>query len=127
MARVLVVDDEAQLALAVQIRLEAAGHQVTLAANGQDALQQSAAQRPDIILLDVMMPIMDGYSCLRELNRRDGKQRPPVIMLTARDQMQDLFRLEGMSDYVVKPFDHQDLLLRISRLLAHRSDRADAS
>jgi len=114
------VDDEEQLALAIKIRLQAKGYQVLTAANGRQALELMTQQPPDLIILDILMPIMDGYSCLRELNRRFGRGRVPVVVLTARDRMKDLFELEGIDDYIVKPFDHEDLLLRIERVFKRR-------
>lgn len=117
---ILVVDDEEQLALAIKIRLQAKGYQVLTAANGRQALELITQQPPDLIILDILMPIMDGYSCLRELNRRFGRGRIPVVVLTARDRMKDLFELEGIDDYIVKPFDHEDLLLRLERVFKRR-------
>ena len=122
--QILVVDDDEQLTLGVKIRLEASGYQVVTAFNGRQALEQVGQQIPDLILLDVMMPLMDGYSCLRELNRRFGRSRIPVIIFTARDHMKDLFELEGIEDYVVKPFEHDDLLMRIDRALKRRASNA---
>ena len=118
--KILVVDDEEQLALAVKIRLQSKGYQVVTASDGQQALELAAQERPDLILLDVLMPVMDGYSCLREINTRFGRGKIPVIILTARDRMKDLFELEGVEDYVIKPFDHEDLLTRIERALKSR-------
>ena len=113
--KILIADDEQQLALAVKIRLQSRGYQVITASDGQQALEMAQAERPDLIILDVLMPVMDGYSCLRELNTRFGRGEIPVIILTARDRMKDLFELEGIVDYVIKPFDHEDLLVRIER------------
>lgn len=119
--KILVVDDEQQLALAVKIRLQSHGYQVVTANNGQTALEMAEKERPDLVILDVLMPVMDGYSTLREFNTRFGRGKLPVIMLTARDRMKDLFELEGVEDYVIKPFDHEDLLVRIERILKRRS------
>jgi len=119
--KILVVDDEKQLALAVTIRLQSRGYQVCLAHDGREALALAERERPALILLDVLMPVMDGYSCLRELNARFGRGAIPVIVLTARDRMKDLFELEGVEDYVIKPFDHEDLLLRVERALKRRA------
>ena len=124
--KILVVDDEQQLALAVKIRLQSRGYQVVTAHDGQQALELAAKDQPDLILLDVLMPVMDGYSCLRELNTRFGRGKIPIIILTARDRMKDLFELEGIEDYVVKPFDHEDLLVRIDRALKRRQAKAAA-
>ena len=120
--RILVVDDEQQLALAVKIRLQSRGYQVVTANDGQEALERIGQERPDLVLLDVLMPVMDGYSCLREINTRFGRGKIPVIILTARDRMKDLFELEGIEDYVIKPFDHEDLLVRIDRALKRRAE-----
>ncbi|PIQ83485.1 MAG: two-component system response regulator [Candidatus Omnitrophica bacterium CG11_big_fil_rev_8_21_14_0_20_63_9] len=119
--KILVVDDEQQLALAVKIRLQSRGYQVVTAHDGQQALELAAKDQPDLILLDVLMPVMDGYSCLRELNTRFGRGKIPIIILTARDRMKDLFELEGIEDYVIKPFDHDDLLVRIDRAFKRRA------
>ncbi len=118
---ILLVDDEEQLALAVKIRLQAKGYHVQTATDGQQALQQMEAQRPDLILLDIRMPVMDGFTCIREINSRYGRGAIPIIILTARDRMKDLFDVEGIEDYIVKPFDHGDLLLRIDRVFQRRS------
>lgn len=119
--KILVVDDEQQLALAVKIRLQSRGYQVVTAHDGQQALELAAKEQPDLVLLDVLMPVMDGYSCLRELNTRFGRGKIPIIILTARDRMKDLFELEGIEDYVIKPFDHDDLLVRIDRAFKRRA------
>ena len=120
--KILLADDEEQLALAVKIRLQSKGYQVLTAPDGRQALELIAQQQPDLIILDILMPVMDGYSCLREINRRFGRGRVPVIILTARDRMKDLFELEGIDDYVIKPFDHEDLLVRIERVLKRRAE-----
>jgi len=121
--KILIVDDEPQLALAVKIRLQAHGYEVTLAADGRQALEAVAHSRPDCILLDVLMPVMDGYSCLRQLNASLGRGVIPVIILTSRDRMKDLFELEGIADYIIKPFDHEDLLARIERVVGKDKEK----
>jgi len=119
--KILIVDDEPQLALAVKIRLQAHGYEVTIAPDGRQALEAIQQSRPDCILLDVLMPVMDGYSCLRQLNATVGRGAIPVIILTSRDRMKDLFELEGIADYIIKPFDHEDLLARLERVLGGRA------
>jgi DNA-binding response OmpR family regulator len=121
---VLIVDDEQQLALALKIRLQSKGYQVLTASDGRQALEAIAQQKPDLVILDVVMPVMDGYFCLREINQRFGRTKIPIIILTARDRMKELFDLEGVEDYVIKPFDHDDLLLRIERVFKRRADAA---
>lgn len=118
--KILLVDDEQQLALALKIRLQSRGYQVVTAADGRQALELIPKENPDLVILDVVMPVMDGYFCLREMNQRFGRSKIPVIILTARDRMKELFDLEGIEDYVVKPFDHDDLLVRIDRVFKRR-------
>ena len=125
--KILLADDEQQLALSVKIRLQSKGYQVVTAPDGQAALALVAQEQPDLIILDVLMPVMDGYSCLREINIRFGRGKFPVIILTARDRMKDLFELEGIEDYIIKPFDHEDLLLRIERVFKRRASKSAAS
>jgi DNA-binding response OmpR family regulator len=122
--KILVVDDEQQLALAVKIRLQSRGYDVVTAHDGKRGLEALEREHPDLIILDVLMPVMDGYSCLREINARIGRGKLPVIILTARDRMKDLFELEGIEDYLIKPFDHEDLLYRIERALKRRESGA---
>ena len=122
--KILVADDEEQLALALKIRLQTQGYQVITVNNGQQVVARAAEEKPDLIILDVLMPVMDGYSCLRELNTRFGRGKIPIIILTARERMKDLFELEGIEDYVIKPFDHEDLLVRIERVFKRRASKA---
>jgi len=124
--KILIAEDEEQLGLAVKIRLQSRGYQVVVASDGQAALELAQREKPDLVILDVAMPVMDGYTCLRELNVRFGRGKLPVIILTAKDRMKDLFELEGIEDYVLKPFDHEDLLLRIDRAFKRRAARPAA-
>ena len=94
------------------------------ASDGRQALELIAKEKPDLVILDVVMPVMDGYFCLREINQRFGRTKIPVIILTARDRMKELFDLEGVEDYVIKPFDHDDLLFRIERVFKRRAEAA---
>jgi len=118
--KILLADDEQQLALAVKIRLQSRGYQVVTATDGKQVLDLIPTEKPDLVILDVVMPVMDGYFCLREINQRFGRGKIPVIILTARDRMKELFDLEGVEDYIVKPFDHDDLLVRIERVFKRR-------
>jgi DNA-binding response OmpR family regulator len=119
---ILIAEDEKELALAVKVRLEAEGYHVLCAYNGQEALDMAAERKPDLIMLDVLMPVLDGYACLRKLNALYGRGAIPVIVLTVRDYMKDLFELEGVEDYIIKPFDHEELLLRIRNIFKRRQD-----
>ncbi len=120
--KILVADDEQQLALALKIRLQSKGFQVLTVSDGRQALEMIVQEKPDLVILDVVMPVMDGYFCLREINQRFGRTKIPVIILTARDRMKELFDLEGIEDYVIKPFDHDDLLTRIELTFKRRAE-----
>lgn len=115
--RLLVVDDEDSLVDLVATALRFAGYQVTTEQNGFDALRSVKAAPPDLVVLDVNMPDLDGFEVCRRL-RRDGHEMP-VIFLTARDNLEDLrsgFR-QGGDDYLTKPFSLEELSLRIAALL----------
>jgi two-component system OmpR family response regulator len=116
-ARLLVVDDEATIRELLAGSLRFAGYEVATAASGTEAVRAAAAARPDLILLDVMMPDGDGFETVRRL--RDGNQDVPVIFLTARDEVSDRvngFAL-GADDYVTKPFSLDEVLARIRAVL----------
>ncbi|WP_052344025.1 response regulator transcription factor [Kallotenue papyrolyticum] len=113
---VLVVDDEPRLIQVVRMNLELEGCRVITATNGREALERVRNDMPDIVLLDVMMPGMDGFEVLRRLRQFSTV---PVIMLTAKDQPEDRVRgLElGADDYIGKPFDQRELVSRIRAVL----------
>jgi two-component system OmpR family response regulator len=116
-ATILVVDDEESLTDLVSSALRFAGYDVRTEANGFDALRSIKTETPDLIVLDVNMPELDGFEVCRRI-RRDGLQTP-VIFLTARDDIDDLrvgFR-QGGDDYLTKPFSLEELGLRIEALL----------
>jgi DNA-binding response OmpR family regulator len=113
---ILVVDDDAKIVRLVQTYLEREGHRVTTAHDGRSALASMALDPPALVVLDLMLPEIDGISVLRAIRRRD---RTPVVVLsalgTARDRVEGLE--EGADDYVPKPFSPAELVLRIRRLL----------
>jgi two-component system KDP operon response regulator KdpE len=112
----LVVDDEIRITTMMRMNLESEGLRVVTAANGREALDHLREEMPDIIILDVMMPGMDGFETLRRI--RTASQ-VPVIMLTAKDEEADRIKgLElGADDYVGKPFSHRELVSRIKAVL----------
>jgi DNA-binding response OmpR family regulator len=119
---VLVADDDADILTLVAFRLERAGCEVITARRGDEALQLAIEQTPDLAVLDVMMPGLDGYGVTRELRRTEETAEMPVILLTARTEDADVARgmAAGADDYVKKPFDAQDLRDRVRRLLDRR-------
>lgn len=118
-AHVLVVEDEDDIAALVELNLELSGYQVTTANNGQVALDRIEAEAPDVVLLDVMMPVLDGWQVLRELKENPRTREIPVVMLTALSEERDLIRghLQGSVRYVTKPFQMKDLLQAIDDAL----------
>src|ERR1700678_206470 len=123
-ARLLVVDDEATILELLSGSLRLAGFEVVTAASGAEAVRVAASSRPDLVLLDVMMPDGDGFEALRRI--RDGGSEIPVIFLPARDEVPD--RVKGFDmgadDYVTKPFSLDELLGRIRAVL--KRSRPDA-
>jgi two-component system OmpR family response regulator len=123
--QVLVVDDEPNIRELVQVALKFHGCSVSTAASGRDALRQAEADRPDLIVLDVMMPDMDGFEVCRRL--RAAGNEVPVIFLTARDTSSDTVTglAIGGDDYVTKPFSVEALVARV-RAVLRRASRAGA-
>ena len=119
MAQVLVIDDEAPIRLLCRVNLEAAGMEVREAEDGIVGLAAAREERPDVILLDVMMPGMDGWQVLEELLGDEQTQDIPIVFLTARAEVRDQARgLElGGVDYVTKPFNPLDLAPLVENLL----------
>lgn len=118
-AHVLVVEDEDDIAALVELNLELSGYAVTTASNGLMALDRVLEVSPDVVLLDVMMPVLDGWQVLRQLQEDPDTRDIPVIMLTALSEERDLIRghLQGAVRYVTKPFQMQDLLQAIADAL----------
>jgi two-component system, OmpR family, alkaline phosphatase synthesis response regulator PhoP len=116
---ILAVDDELHIRRLVEINLRRVGYRVTTARDGQEALEQIQAERPDLVLLDVLMPRMDGFALLRRLKADALTARIPVMMLTARGE--DAAIIEGWESgvccYMPKPFHPAELLLLVGRLL----------
>lgn len=117
MSRILVVEDERNLALGLRANLEVEGHDVTVAHSGEDGLDQATRQRPDLVILDLMLPGIDGYAVLGTLRSRGVDA--PVLILSARAEEIDKVRgfRTGADDYVTKPFGVMELLLRVEALL----------
>lgn len=118
--KIFVVDDEPQLTEMLKTRLEANNYKVTRAHDGAECLEKVRQEAPDLILLDIKMEKVDGYMTLRRLRQDEKTKNIPVIMLTAYEHMKDLFAMEGVDDFIVKPFDHRDLLQRIAKVLSEK-------
>ncbi|MCY3958344.1 MAG: response regulator transcription factor [Chloroflexi bacterium] len=119
MARVLIVEDEASLARTIAYNLRRQGYDVETAADGERALDLANATRPDMVVLDLMLPGMDGFDVCRQIRRTSAV---PVLMLTARDDEIDrVVGLEiGADDYMTKPFSMRELIARVKAMLRRR-------
>ncbi len=123
---VLVVDDEPNIVETLQDRLEMSGYHVLTAVNGEEGLEQATKESPDVVLLDIMMPVMDGLDMLERLRQTSNNTDIPVIMLSACSQAQDIARAKafGIEDYIVKPFDLGELMVKIDSVLEKRKTLA---
>ena len=121
-AKILVVDDEPDLVSTIQCRLELSNCDVATAANGKEALEQAMNDKPDLILMDTNMPIMNGHETLERLRENPQLRDIPVIMVTVMCEPQDIAIASsyGIADYVTKPFDFADLMEKIAGALKSR-------
>ena len=117
--KILVVDDEESVRQVISYTLEQAGYTVDTAANGDECLDKVYSFEPDLVLLDLMMPTVDGWEVLRLLRSNPETEAVPVVLLTAKGEIHDImFALQqGAADYITKPFGKRELLERISRVM----------
>jgi DNA-binding response OmpR family regulator len=124
--RILIVEDELPMRTALEDVLRGEGYRILTANDGESGLKRAISEKPDLILLDIMMPRLDGYAVCAELRRRSNSV--PVLMLTAKGQVED--RVEGLDagadDYLVKPFSTEELLARVRALLRRAARHAQA-
>jgi two-component system OmpR family response regulator len=123
--RVLVVEDQADLRRALERGLRESGYAVDVAADGEDGLFKATSWNYDAIVLDLMLPKLDGWELLKRLRR---EKKTPVLILTARDTLDDRVRGldSGGDDYLVKPFEHAELLARLRALIRRASNQAES-
>ena len=123
-AKVLIVDDESDIVSTIQYRLKACEFDVITASNGKEGLEKVANERPDLILLDINMPVMDGHEMLERLRNRTDLKDTPVIMFTAYSDKRDIAKSAdlGIADYVTKPFDFAELMEKISTALENKAN-----
>jgi two-component system alkaline phosphatase synthesis response regulator PhoP/two-component system response regulator VicR len=116
--KILAVDDEKHIVRLVQVNLERQGYEVVTANDGKEALKKVEEERPDLLVLDVMMPYMDGFEVLQNLRRNPETRDIPVIMLTAKAQDADVFKgwQSGVDCYLTKPFNPMELISFVKRI-----------
>jgi len=119
--RVLCVEDDREMIDLISLILEQRGYEVEGVTSGAEGLRAARRERPDLILLDLMMPEMDGWEVLRQLKNEDSLASVPVVVVTAKAQNIDRvlgLHIAGVDDYVTKPFGPEELLERIEKVLA---------
>jgi two-component system, OmpR family, alkaline phosphatase synthesis response regulator PhoP len=116
--KILAVDDERHIVRLVEVNLQRAGYEVVTAYDGREALEKVKSENPDLVVLDVMMPYMDGFEVLKNLKADPSTAEIPVIMLTAKAQDADVFRgwQSGVDCYLTKPFNPMELLTFVKRI-----------
>jgi CheY-like chemotaxis protein len=117
--RILICDDDPVILRLLQVNLELEGFEVLLGHNGEEAVEIAQSEHPDLIILDIMMPRMDGYQACEKLKSLDATKDIPVVFLSAKAQQSDIERGKsfGVADYLTKPFDPNDLIDVLDRLL----------
>lgn len=117
--KILVIDDEQDMQKLLRIRLEQEGFIVVTAGDGEKGVKTAELESPNLILLDIMMPKMDGYSCLKEIRRIQKTRDIPVLMLSGKEEekVRDLFAFQKISGYLEKPFELDNLVAKIKEIL----------
>jgi two-component system alkaline phosphatase synthesis response regulator PhoP len=113
--RTLVVDDEVDILRLIEIKLRKAGFEVMTARDGQEGLSKALAEKPDLMLVDVVMPKLDGFSLVSEVRKSLGAAAPVIILLTSKGEEADVVKglSSGADDYIIKPFSSHELIARI--------------
>ncbi|MHB9125889.1 MAG: response regulator transcription factor [Armatimonadota bacterium] len=127
--KILAVDDEKHIVRLVQVNLERQGYEVVTANDGKEALQKVEEEKPDLLVLDVMMPYQDGVEVLQTLRRNPETANIPVVMLTAKAQDADVFRgwQSGVDAYLTKPFNPMELISFVKRIFKALDDEGGSS
>ncbi len=112
---ILLADDDRTLTKIVGKFLEDDGYRVLVANDGEEALKKLEEVTPDLLILDIQMPKLNGYSFLFEMRKRERDARIPVIVLTGREELEDIFRVEGIKEYLKKPVGREELLSKIKK------------
>ena len=115
--KILLVDDDQDFVQLLEFDLKKRGYQVVTANNGEEGLDKLVREKPDLIVLDIKMPKMDGYTFVRRIKKDPDTKQVPIIVLTSYEPMKDMFQLEGVQDYVVKSVNMEGLLTSIGKHL----------
>ena len=115
--KILFADDDPHLVEVLLLRFKSAGYETVAAYDGEEALLKMRAEKPDLVVLDITMPKMNGYSLVREMKDDETLKNTPIIILSGKDTMQDIFQIEGVGTYLVKPFEFDELLGKVKEQL----------
>ena len=117
--RILICDDDPVILRLLQVNLELEGYEVLSAHHGEEALEIASAEHPDLVILDIMMPRLDGYQTAERLKTQEDTKDIPVVFVSAKAQQSDIEKGKsyGVADYLTKPFDPSDLLEIVERLV----------
>lgn len=121
--KILIAEDEDNMRVMLGLELKTAGYEVCLAEDGEKALELAREFSPDLVISDILMPKMDGNQFMQKLRQSGFGAHIPFIVLTARGQMHDYFEMMDVDDFIIKPFDAEDLLMRVKKVL-HKTDTA---
>ena len=126
--KILAVDDERHIVRLIQVNLERAGYEVVTAYDGKEALKKIADERPDMVILDVMMPVMDGLETLKQIRANPLTRQLKVIMLTAKAQDKDVFvgYSQGTDIYLTKPFNPMESLTFVKRIFMEMDEESES-
>lgn len=116
--KILIVEDEPDLVLMLKERLKSEGYNVEAAFDGVEGIEKAKKTKPDLILVDVMMPKLDGYSMAQRLKEDDSTTGIPIIVVSIKETMKELFQKLGVNHFFTKPFDTEQLLSAIKNILA---------
>lgn len=115
--KILFADDDKNLMEVLLLRFKKEGYETVDAYDGDEALTKMKVEKPDLVVLDITMPKMNGYALVREMKSDESLKDIPVIVLSGKDTMQDIFQIEGVGTYLVKPFEFDDLLGKVKEQL----------
>lgn len=115
--KIIIIDDDVDLVELLKTRLELQGYSVCFAYDGEEGMSKIQLEKPDLIILDVMLPKKDGYTIFREIKYKDDLKNIPIIVLTAKDKMEEMFAMEGLRQFVVKPFSSDELIRKVKAAL----------
>lgn len=117
-SKILIIEDDETMRKVLQKRLESEEYFVIAAADGVEGVKRATTESPHLIIMDIKMPNMDGWTCMKEIRKSQNCKNTPILMLTGQDKMKDMFKLEGVADFLVKPYEKDVLFSKVKKLLS---------